>query len=210
MVTRFEGLVVGITFLMWLVIDPALVVHYTHEPIRAGGILLSLVGSIYFALKLRHCEISYSTLRGMLPALVLAGLGIVFGKLAMVHSDYHSGVWYYALFQSVLVLSVYVTIMTVPALAKLFPNEAVRQNFFDKRLLIAAAFLSVGWLIHTPAKYFAISDVKNPAYVTVIGLTSPLWILLIYRLIGRREKVDIFSGLGIVFCAVLLVIFTQL
>ncbi len=209
-VTRIEPLSVGATFLMWLMFAPALLGEYMSSPLRSGAILLAFAGSIYFGLRLRHCEISRDTLRQMALPIVLGALGIILGKLAMDHSEVGSGVAYYCLVQTFTAFSIYVIILNTPILARLDPNVHLKASLFDKKLLIAGGCIALNWLIHTPSKYYAIDQVENPAYVTVITLTSPLWVLLVYKLIGRREKADITSGLGIVFCALILVLATQL
>ena len=207
-ISRFEGIIVGVTFFLWLLLDPALVLDYVREPLRGGGIALSLFACIYFALKLRKCEISLSALKSMLPAFLLAGAGVVMGKMAMNYSDYHSGVWYYAVCQSVYVLVIYLAFAHVPVLSKRFQTSG-GQRFFDRKVVMAGLSVALCWLLHTPPKYYAISVVENPAYVTVIGLSAPLWVILVYRFVGRREEVDVWSGLGIMASAIALVIFTQ-
>jgi len=163
MITRFEGLVVAITFVVWLLVDPALFV---------------------------------------------AGLGIVFGKTAMVHSDYHNGVWYYLLGQCLMALVIYGAVLKVPALAGQFKLEG--KTLWDRRVMLAALVMSVSWIIHAITKYYAITEVENPAYVTIIGLTAPFMVVGFYALIGRREQTDVWSGLGLVICAILLVCFAHL
>lgn len=209
-VTRIEGLVVGVTFILWTAITPSLLLNYFHEPLRFAGIALSLAGSVYFTLRLRRCELNARLLRSMAPMILLGALGIVFGKSAMAHAPQHSAVWYYTFLQSMLVLSIYGAIMTSRRLARYFPALAGQKALPPGRMVFAALCMGACWAVHTPAKYYAISVVENPAYVTVIGLTAPLWVMLAYRLVGRREQGDVRSGLGIVFCAFLLVVFTQL
>ncbi len=208
-VTRFEGLMVPIVFVFWILLDPMLMLRYLETPVRSAGILAALSGGVYFALRLRHCDFSFPVLKAMTPALLAGGMGVVFGKIAMSHSDYHSGVWYYSFLQSLSVLIVYAVVLGIPKISKRFAVEKLEDSLFSKRTIIAAACIAIGWSIHVPSKYYAITDVENPAYVSVIGLTAPFWVLLIYRLLKRREDGDIMSGIGIVFCAILLIIFTQ-
>lgn len=209
-VSRIQPLEVGLTFVLWVVISPWLITSYMEEPLRALGIVAALFGSIYFSLRLRRCKISQDTFRFLLPAICIGGVGIVISSTAMQHSDYVSGVFWYAFLQSILGVIIYTVVFRIPALSDKVVHLGTSAALTDKRVIIAGLCMALGWLIHTPSKYFAISSVENPAYVTVIGLTGPFWILLIYKLIRRREEADVISGLGIVVCAILLVIFTQL
>lgn len=59
-------------------------------------------------------------------------------------------------------------------------------------------------------KYYGISLAENPAYITMIGFTTPLWVLLAYYLVKRKEPADVISGLGIVGSVALFIFFVQL
>ncbi len=144
------------------------------------------------------------------PAILAGATGIVFGKLAMEHSPLHSGVVYFAFIQSCVTLAILLLLMNLPFLKRKLPHLTMESRLFDKKTILAGALVAFFWLLHMPAKYYGISLVENPAYVTVIALTAPFWILLAYKLIGHKEDSDVWSGLGIVFCAMLLVAFTQL
>lgn len=207
-VTRIEPLIVGATFLIWLAIVPAQIGELAASPLRTGGIVAGFAGSLYFALRLRHCAVSASALREMALPIVLGAMGVICGKLAMNHSEALSGTAYYSLFQNLFALAIYLVILALPAVRDRLAREG-GASLFDKRVLLAGAVVAVNWILHTPTKYFAIDQVANPAYVTVVTLTSPLWVLLLYRIAGRREKADIVSGLGIVFCAAVLVLFSS-
>jgi len=211
-VSRIMALSVGAMFILWTAITPSLALEYLGHPLRSAGILGALGGGIYFALKLRHCEISLRALRRMFPAMLLAAIGVVLGKLAMNHAQIYSGVVYYALVQSVTVFCIYMLTLKIPALSRRVhaPQPSLHSFIRDKRILAAGACSSVFWITQALLKWFAIWQVENPAYVTMIGLSGPLWILLVYKLAGRKETANIWPGLGIVACALLLVAFTSL
>ena len=52
----------------------------------------------------------------------------------------------------------------------------------------------------------AVELVDNPGFVSLVFFTDALWVILVYKLIGRREDSNIRAGLGIVASAALLVI----
>ncbi len=209
-VTRLDPLAVAITFVVWTALSPALFFSYLAEPLRAGGIVVSLIGCVYFALRLRKCEISYEALRHMAPALLLSAVGIITGKFAMMHASLLNGVIGYVFFQSFIVLSVYIIALNIPSIANRLPHrDMLCRSLKEKIVLLAGGSMAIAWLFHTPSKWMAISLVENPAYVTMIGLSAPLWVILLYKAIGRRDENDVYSSLGIVFCIAMLVVFTQ-
>ncbi|MCK5373795.1 MAG: hypothetical protein KAJ40_00775 [Alphaproteobacteria bacterium] len=115
-----------------------------------------------------------------------------------------------AFLQCLIVLSFYIIIMKIPSLTRHLPHKDMISGIKDKTVLLAGACMAVAWLLHTPSKWVAITLIENPAYVTMIGLTASLWVLLFYKITGRKETADIWSGLGIVACVAILVMFTQL
>ena len=209
-VSRIEPLSVGLTFLLWLVVAPMMISDYLDQPLRGGGIIFAFVGSLYFALRLQNCTLSREALRRLLPMIILVAFGVVSAKMAMDSSPTFSGVIYYALIQSVFVLVVYILALNIKPLAIRFEGLGHSISLKDKRVLLAGFCMGVNWMIGVPSKQYAFSLVENPAYVTLIALTSPLWVLAVYRLVGRREEADVKSGLGLVICAAALVVFTQL
>jgi hypothetical protein len=84
------------------------------------------------------------------------------------------------------------------------------------KILLSSSSLLVGGIIGIVAtlilylKTNALLLVEHPAYVQVILFSDSLWILLIYRLMGRKESGAILPSLGIVACAVALVIVKSL
>lgn len=208
-VTRLDPLTVGITFVIWTVLSPSLLSSYMDYPVRAGCIVLSLVGSIYFALRLRRCVISRDALHQMTPVLVLGAFGIVIGKFAMMHATLVSGVIGYVFLQCVIVVVSYVVMMNVPYLARRLPHRDMLSGIRKKVVLLAGGWMAGAWLMHTPFKWMAITVVENPAYVTMVGLTAPLWVILFYKMTGRKEKSDVWPGIGIIVCVAVLVMVTQ-
>jgi hypothetical protein len=56
----------------------------------------------------------------------------------------------------------------------------------------------------------ALQTAEHPAYLSVILFTDALWIVLIHRVTGRRDSSNIWAGLGIVACAVALIVVKSL
>ncbi len=207
--SRLTPLIHGIIFIFWLAVTPSLLVEYIDKPLRSIGIVLSLATGIWFALRLKKCRLSYEALKIALPALVVAALAIVFGRLALNYADGPGAVYKYVMLQCLLVFICYFLFQLIPFISVRLPHMDLRSGIFDRRVLLAGMLAAIAWLISTPAKWYAIMQVENPAYVTMFALSVPLWVLLAYRFTGRKEKADISSGLGIVASAMALIFFTQ-
>lgn len=209
-VTRIGPLAVAGTFVLWTAITPSLVFDYIESPLRTAGIIAALAGSVFFSMRLKKCPVSWGAMKVMAPYLLLASVGICFGKLAMQHAPPpYDGVFYYTLLQSAIVWVLYMGMAVAPASWKFIPHLDLNSSWKERRVFYAGLCAAAGWLIATTSKWSAISMVENPAYVGAVGLCEPLMILLIYRLLRRKEEAKIADGIGIVACATALVICTQ-
>lgn len=201
--TRIQPFEVFATFVLWTAITPSLLQTYFDSPLRSLCMLLSLLGCVYFALRLQHHEISRRTFRTLLPVILLGALIIVLSKTAMNHSPPHSGVYGYIFLQGLGILAIYSVLM------RFMPHKFPRMTR-DHFVLKAGLFMALCSLAHLFAKYYAFKMVVNPAYVTVVGLTAPLWVWLYYKLTGRPDHDDVKAGFGVVVCAAILIILTQI
>lgn len=209
-VSRIQSLVAITAFIVWTAISPHLFGEYLASPFRSAGIVAAIIGATYFAMRMRRrCVISQETLRVMIGPIVMAAIGIAISKHAVQLTAPLSGAVYYTLVQGSLMLVIYAFILLFRPLSSRIQHFGMESAFTTKKAVMAGACGAALHIVHMLCKYMAYAWVENPAYVAVIGLTSPLWILLFYKLVKRQEKADVLSGLGIVFCAVLLIIFTQ-
>ncbi|MFN3826680.1 MAG: hypothetical protein ACK4NR_03540 [Micavibrio sp.] len=201
--TRVQPFEVFATFFLWTIVTPSLMQSYFDTPWRSLWMILALSGCVYFALRMQHHDISRRTFRTMLPVIGLGALMIVLSKTAMNHSPPHSGVYGYIFLQGMGVLLVYGILM------RFWPAKFPTMRK-DKAVLKAGLFMAICSLGHLFSKYYAFKMVVNPAYVTVVGLTAPLWVWLYYKLVKRPDNDDVVAGFGVVICAVVLIILTRL
>ena len=200
--TRILPLSAFTTFFMWTAISPALLQDYFAQPLRTAGILLSIIAAAYFAVKLKDCPISRAAMKQLVPAVILSSLVTVLGKMAMDHSG-ASGPYVWAFLQSCFLPLFYFAVM------RGFPQKFEKRHLCRPILaaIFCAALASIGHIV-TKNAAFGMSD--NPAYVLILLMTTPLWIMGYYSLTGHQEHADSKAGCGIVFAALALVIFTRI
>lgn len=201
--TRIEPLSVLMTFALWLAIAPSLVTEYLSKPLITAGIIVCFLGAGYFALRLRHCEISFSVMKKLAPVIVIMAFVSILGKTAMDAGG-----------NPLDAAAVYIVVQC--GLMVLFYGAAsfVAPKFTgslkpDRAMLMSAAMMAVCSVIHIATKNIAYTFVPNPAYVTVLGLTAPLFVAMYYKLKARADDTDKFAGFGIVMCALALIILTR-
>lgn len=196
-VTRVKPLAVWGTFVIWTMANPALLMAYIDAPLRSLIIIGALMICVYFALRLKQCPLSWDVIRKVFHLIVLSAIGMCFNKFAMDHSPAHSGVYAYIWLQGLGIIILY-GLFSILKIGKTPPLIATRP------VMLAGLAAALASTTHLACKNYAFKMVENPAYVTAIGLTAPLWVLLVYKLIGRKEKADIIAGLGIVVSAAIL------
>jgi hypothetical protein len=79
---------------------------------------------------------------------------------------------------------------------ELLSRRSVRTGMSIGAVATGVLYLKTAAMVH----------VEQPAFLSVLLFTDALWILLIYRLTGRHDPSNIWAGLGIVGCAVALIL----
>lgn len=199
LMTRLLPASVVITFVLWFVADPGSIHAYLANPAKAVAIIAILALFMLCTAKIRKCTISWDGVRMIWPVIAAASIGPVFTKLSFNHADLTVGPYAYILVQSVLMALFFTTYLGIR-------KPTPRAELFSRRALGAGLWVSVVSMISGLLKFKAIQIVDNPAFVSMVLFTDALWVLLVYRMIGKREKANIVAGLGIVLCAVLVVL----
>lgn len=201
-VTRVEPLSVPFVFLAWLLMHPALLIGHFERPFQLAGIAACICAATFFALRMRSCAVSADVLKSMLPLVVVAGVINITAKIAIDYAPNREGIMAYIVVQTVLVV-------LLSYLSKKKESARVFESFKDKKFLKASFLLSLLLFGLIVLRLYGFILTPNPAYVTAVMLTGPLWILLFYKAVRHEEKGDIKSGLGIVLSAILLTMLTR-
>ena len=198
-ITRFTPLTAIVTFFMWLLIDSQTWQKYLTYPWFALGIIACLCGVVFCASSLRRCEVSVAAFKTLFPALLLSPLGVIFAKLTLDSTDSSSG----ALIN--LFVGSFIGVAMYGVLYKVMPSvkcEFTMSKLTIKAGVIASIFSTLGIYLSN----VSFDLVPNPSYVTVVGFTSAIFVLLIYKIMGKQDNARILPGLGIVLFTALLVI----
>ncbi len=200
-VSRVLPFQIFIIFIMWLILHPEIIQEYIARPLNSAGILVALAGCVYFSSHMRKCSISNDAMKSLIFPLFGYAIGFVLAKYAFDHSPFHSGVYYYILFQTVVQLPCLLACGLISD--KPFIKIDLRQ-LFTKTIFITAGFIFVFWMIHMIAKNYANTLTPNPSYVAALVLTTPVWMLIIYKIMGHREDANAKAGIGLTISAILL------
>ncbi len=187
-----------LTFCLWFLFNPALFAEYAETPVRSLFVVAALCASVYFAMNLRHCPVSWQAVRLIWFVIFASVAGPLAAKLMMNHASSSQGPFAYVLFEALVMIamwSVYYVVRPPVPLRELITREAAKGGF------MVAVFCS----LMAASNVAAIQIVDNPGLIPAIKFTDTMIILLYYRLIRHKEKGDVLSGLGIVACAAVII-----
>lgn len=198
-VSRILPVSVILTFCLWFVIDPALLGEYLQKPFVSGAIFMTLCASVYFAMRLKNCSISWQAVRVIWFVIFAAVIGPLAAKLVMGQASFRQGPFAYVFFEAFAMVSmwlVYYAFRRPVAASELFSRQALKGGF------MVGAFSS----LMVATNVAAIQLVDNPGLIPAIKFTDTVIILMYYRLVRHQEKADVISGLGIVACAAVIIV----
>lgn len=198
-VTRVIPSAVIITFIVWTMIDAEYRTTYFSDPAQAISIAGVILMSVFFAVRLSKCPVSWQGIRLLWFVLCAVAIGPILDKLSIGSGNTKSAPYAFTFVQAIFMILLWMLYNAKTRILKWadFINPVTIKAGLGVGVFVGAA---------TIIRSIAYGIVENPAYLTVIMFTDALWVLLIYKLIGRKEDSDIWSGIGIVFCAMALIL----
>jgi hypothetical protein len=186
-------------FLLWFIIDPALLEKYLSHPQISGAIFITLCLFAFFAFRLKKCSFTMQTLRDVWFVIFAATVGPILTKMTTFEVDMEQARYAYVFFQALMMMTLWLVYLLI---RKPVPLDVFfARSTWQKGLLIGLVASAMVLMKFTSYFY-----VDNPAYIPAIIALDSVIILGVYRLWGKRSEGDIRSGLGIVACAAVLIV----
>jgi hypothetical protein len=203
-VSRLLPSAVILTFFLWFPFDHKLLLTYLAQPMRSGLVLAIIFSALFFAMRLRHCPVTLKAVKMIWFVLFVVAIGPIVLKLTLYQSPPHQGPYAFVFVQALMMVACWSAFYSIRR-----PEDGT-ASLFCPLAIKAAACVSVFSGFGVVLKTIAMIHTPHPAYLSVLSLTDSLIIVLYHRLTGRREEANIRDGLGIVACAMLLVVVTRL
>lgn len=188
-----------LSFLLWFLIDPSLLEKYAKVPVVSALILLTLCLFSFFAFRLKKCDVTMQTLRFVWFVIFAATVGPILTKLVTHYADMKQAIYGYVFFQALM--------MMVLWLIYLFIRKPVPLDTFFARSTwqrgLVIGMVSAGGIL---LKFTSLVYVDNPGYIPAIIALDSVIILLAYKAWGWKIEGNIRAGLGIVACAIALIV----
>lgn len=199
LVSRILPVSVILTFFLWFAVDPATLTKYLATPWLSAAVVGALCASVYFAMRLKKCPVSWSAVRMIWFVIFASVVGPMAAKLVMGQSTFAQGPFAYVFFEALAMIamwSVYYAIKKPVTRTMLVNKDAVRGGF----TVGIFSFLMVA------SNVAALQLVDNPGLLPAVKFTDTFIILMYYKFINRKEQSDVIAGLGIVACAAVIII----
>jgi uncharacterized membrane protein len=198
-VSRLIPSSVVLTFVAWFVIEPSLFNDYLQKPVQFSLLTLIVLFAVFCATQLKNCAISWDGFRRIWFVIFAASCGTMIDKLILGQSPAKLGPFAFAFVQGCFMVGFW-------GIWALIKKPVNLKTFFARNTLVTTLPIGLCATIVVMLKFYALKGADHPALVSIIFFTDAVWILMLYRMLGRRETAHIWAGLGIVLAAILLIL----
>lgn len=188
-----------LSFVAWLIIQPSLLEQYMDKPWIGAGITACILSASFFATCLTRCHVSRQALRLLWFVMLASAMDPIAAKLILGSAGAAKQTPFaYVFIEAIFMLGFWGIFALV---RRPFAARLLRDPIVVKAALLIGILNATRLVIQN----HAYMDVENPAYLRVLMFTDALWVIIIYKLVGRKEKANVWAGLGIVASAAALV-----
>jgi hypothetical protein len=203
LVSRILPVSVIITFFLWFAVDPSTLEKYLSTPVLSMAVVLALCSSVYFAMRLKHCPVSWAAVQMIWFVIFAAVVGPMAAKLVMGQSTFRQGPFAYVFFEALAMIGMWLVYYAI--------KKPVAHNvMFNLNAVKGGATIGVFSFLMVASNVAALQLVDNPGLLPAVKFTDTFLILLYYKWIGRKEQSDVIAGIGIVACAAVIIILKSL
>lgn len=197
-VSRILPASVILSFLLWFMFDPALLRTYSDAPVQGMALAMIVALSAFFAMSLKSCPLTWQGVKMLWFVVLAAAIGPLIDKLGLGTSPSAQAPFAFLFCQAAMMLVFWAIFVVIK-------KPVSRAVFFTRSSWQAGGLIGCVATIKLALKFTALQYCEHPAFLSVILFTDALWIILYYRITGRKDDSKIWAGLGIVACAAALV-----
>lgn len=188
-----------LSFIMWFLINPQQLQKYLDHPLQGAAIFVIIIAASLLATLMRKCPASWRGVQLVWFVLVAAAVGPLVEKLSLGDVPKPQTPFAMTFIQAVMMLGFW-------AVFAIIKKPITKDIFILPTSWKTGLMISIFMTVVLCARFAALQYVEHPAFLSVILFTDALWILMYYRLTGRKDDSKVWAGLGIVACAAALVL----
>lgn len=184
-------------FIVWAILDDHARQHILDNPLVTLAVFLCLGTMVLSMDFMRRNDASWHALIQVLPIVVLYSIGDVLTRITMPAD---------VLSDRIVVYLFIVTAVSAGVSGLLLPWRP-RPNLplYTPKLMRAAGEAAISSTINHIVFLIALSHAPNPAYVSMVGLLAPVWLLVYHRLKGVPDNANPWAGTVLVLAAIIMV-----
>ncbi|TAL26997.1 MAG: hypothetical protein EPN97_18340 [Alphaproteobacteria bacterium] len=203
-VSRLLPSTVVIGFFLWFAVAPEEIKLYVDRPVIGSLIVVVLCGAAFFAMRLRKCVVSMQALRMLWFVLAANAVSPLMAKITTRYATVAQGAFGFTFAEALMMIAMWVVWLAVARPVSF--SSLVEKRTWQRSLPIGIV-TAVLVIIFVTSYYY----IDNPGYVSAVQLVYAPIIMAAHKWMGKKDDSDVFAGLGIVACAMALIVLkTQL
>jgi drug/metabolite transporter (DMT)-like permease len=185
-----------LVFMLWGLFNATAREHYFSNPQKVVGILICLGVMAAALFAFRRNDASWSSLKAVLPIVGIYGAFDIFAKVSMPPGDFQANL---IIFLCVMSLS------SVAASVLYLPwRPQPKLPLFHPKLMRAGGWAALGGMLNQTCFFAALLLGPSPAYVSMVALLTPVWLLAYHRLMHIPDNASPLAGTVVVIAAMVL------
>ncbi len=200
--SMYLPLEVVVAYGLWFAFYPPAMELYQADPYRQTGIFLAFCLFSISLLLIRRNDIGWNAFMAVIPVAIFFGLRAVFSKIAMLDAG-GDVIGYTLSFTFLIYLGIlplaYGLLLANGGFKKAAPFPPIKPAIF------CAIFALVSFICYT----IGVTLAANPAYVAMIFMMVPVWLLLLHIVTGVRDDASPWAGTVMIAGAAILVWFAM-
>lgn len=188
-----------LVFLVWMLVSVHAREHLIEHPLRGLGVLVCLGIMVAALFSFRKHDVSWSSFKAVLPIVVLYGAADILTKSIISPAQ---------LGQELIVFLFVISAASAGVSCLLLPWRPQPQLPLVTPMLIRhGGWAAFGSTLNQVCFFIALILGPSPAYVSMVALLAPVWLLVFHRLSGIKDDASPVAGTVLVGAAILLMAF---
>lgn len=191
---------VALGMVFWWIIDLNRFLALIHNPLILCGIICSVIFialGFFITIKNSFANLQLEQLKFTMPAVFLLSVMMICRKEIMLGENFVTAMTYYC------TVSIFLSGVVNIAWFRFIKKKAGKNT---KTILSAGVLMALASAITILCGNASSLYCPNPAYINAVCLTSPLWIVLFDKFIGKKDDIN-YAGLALMLSAMLALIY---
>lgn len=183
-------------FILWLGLFPETAGDYMDDPFIVSAIIIAFAMSIFSFVLIRRNDIAFRAFILLAPVGVLYGLIDVVSKYVLPSEQ---------ALPEALALALFVYFfMSIFSFGAVFAKKRLTKELISPRFIKAGVAIGASSAMAYIFVLLSFSVVANPGFTSVVGMLTPVWIMMYHRIFGIKDEASPWAGLMMIFGAALL------